>query len=84
MTILGGTHRDVFTITPSYNLDLTAGPLDPSEIINCISEALVPTLSSKYTFSYQYGTRKGKRKRYLCACNSCCLKCINTIIGIFI
>ena len=43
MTILGGTHRDVFTITPSYNLDLTAGPSDPGEITNCTSEALVPT-----------------------------------------
>ena len=40
-----GTHCDVFTITPSYNLDLTAGPSDPGEIINCTLEALhvVPT-----------------------------------------
>jgi len=43
ISLLGGTHRDVFTVTSSYNLDLTAGPMDPSEIINCTSEAPVPT-----------------------------------------
>ena len=43
-SLLGGTHRDVFTVTSSYNLDLTAGPADPREIIDCTSEAPVPTL----------------------------------------
>ena len=40
--LLGGTHCDVFTVT-SYNFDFTAGPVDPSEIINCTSEAPVLT-----------------------------------------
>ena len=43
LVVMGGTHCDVFTINSSYNLDHTAGPLDPGEIINCTLEPLVPT-----------------------------------------
>ena len=39
----GGTHCYVFTFTSSYNSDLTAGPTDPNEIINCTSEAPAQT-----------------------------------------